>query len=151
VLDGAVAIFDAVAGVQPQTETVWRQADRYRVPRIAFVNKMDRVGADFDYCIRSMRARLTADPAPIQFPLGKEDSFIGIMDFIEDKVLIWKDESLGAEFETFPLDQIFDEEFQAQRLPTSLNMMKPCSTSILTTSPCRWRNCEPDCDAPPLT
>jgi elongation factor G len=115
VLDGAVAIFDAVAGVQPQTETVWRQADRYRVPRIAFVNKMDRVGADFDYCIRSMRARLTADPAPIQFPLGKEDSFIGIMDFIEDKVLIWKDESLGAEFETFPLDQIFDEEFQAQR------------------------------------
>ncbi len=114
VLDGAVAIFDAVAGVQPQTETVWRQADRYHVPRIAFVNKMDRTGADFDHCIRSMRARLTTDPAPIQFPLGKEDTFIGIIDFIEDKVLIWKDESLGAEYETFPLDQIFDPAFQAE-------------------------------------
>jgi len=115
VLDGAVAIFDAVAGVQPQTETVWRQADRYRVPRIAFVNKMDRVGADFDHCIRSMRARLTADPAPIQFPLGRENNFIGIIDFIEDRALIWKDESLGAEFESFPVDQIFDPKFQAGR------------------------------------
>ena len=115
VLDGAVAIFDAVAGVQPQTEAVWRQADRYHVPRIAFVNKMDRTGADFDHCIRSMRARLTTDPAPIQFPLGKEDTFIGIIDFIEDKVLIWKDESLGAEYESFPLDQIFDPAFQVER------------------------------------
>ncbi|HSC78393.1 MAG TPA: elongation factor G, partial [Candidatus Acidoferrales bacterium] len=115
VLDGAVAIFDAVAGVQPQTETVWRQADRYHVPRIAFVNKMDRTGADFDHCIRSMRARLTTDPAPIQFPLGKEDTFIGIIDFIEDKVLIWKDETLGAEYESFPLDSIFDPAFQAER------------------------------------
>ncbi|HXE75770.1 MAG TPA: elongation factor G [Candidatus Xenobia bacterium] len=115
VLDGAVAIFDAVAGVQPQTETVWRQADRYHVPRIAFVNKMDRTGADFDHCIRSMRARLTTDPAPIQFPLGKEDTFIGIIDFIEDKVLIWKDETLGAEYESFPLDNLFDPAFQAER------------------------------------
>ncbi len=115
VLDGAVAIFDAVAGVQPQTETVWRQADRYRVPRIAFVNKMDRVGADFDHCIRSMRNRLTTDPAPVQFPLGKEDSFIGIIDFIEDKVLIWNDESLGATYETFPVDKIFDPAFQKER------------------------------------
>ncbi len=115
VLDGAVAIFDAVAGVQPQTETVWRQADRYHVPRIAFVNKMDRTGADFDHCIRSMRARLTTDPAPIQFPLGKEDTFIGIIDFLGDKVLIWKDETLGAEYESFPLDKIFDAAFQAER------------------------------------
>ena len=115
VLDGAVAIFDAVAGVQPQTEAVWRQADRYHVPRIAFVNKMDRVGADFDHCIRSMRSRLTTDPAPIQFPLGKEDTFIGIIDFIEDKVLIWKDENLGAEYESFPADQLFDPKFQAPR------------------------------------
>src|SRR3989442_1338831 len=82
VLDGAVAIFDSVAGVQPQTETVWRQADKYRVPRIAFVNKMDRVGADFDHCIRSMRKRLSAHPVPVQFPLGKEDTFIGCIDFI---------------------------------------------------------------------
>ena len=115
VLDGAVAIFDAVAGVQPQTEAVWRQADRYHVPRIAFINKMDRVGADFDYCIRSMRSRLTADPAPIQFPLGKEDAFIGVIDFIENQVLIWTDEALGAEFEVFPVDQLFDPDFQAQR------------------------------------
>ncbi|MFQ5778782.1 MAG: elongation factor G, partial [Terriglobia bacterium] len=118
VLDGAVAIFDAVAGVQPQTETVWRQADRYRVPRLAFVNKMDRVGADFDHCIRSMRSRLTADPAPIQFPLGKEDKFIGVVDFIEDRALIWKDEkdeTRGAEFESFPVDRLFDQAFQAER------------------------------------
>ena len=115
VLDGAVAIFDAVAGVQPQTETVWRQADRYRVPRIAFVNKMDRVGADFDHCIRSMRKRLTTDPAPVQFPLGKEDSFIGIIDLIENNALIWNDESLGATYETFPVDKIFDAAFQKER------------------------------------
>jgi elongation factor G len=76
VLDGAVAVFDAVAGVQPQSEAVWRQADKYRVPRIAFVNKMDRVGADFDHCIRSMRQRLSAHPVPLHFPLGKEDTFI---------------------------------------------------------------------------
>ncbi|MGH9778447.1 MAG: elongation factor G, partial [Candidatus Acidiferrales bacterium] len=106
---------DAVAGVQPQTETVWRQADRYRVPRIAFVNKMDRVGADFDHCIRSMRKRLTTDPAPVQFPLGKEDSFIGIIDFIENNALIWNDESLGATYETFPVDKIFDAAFQKER------------------------------------
>ncbi len=72
VLDGAVAIFDAVAGVQPQTETVWRQADKYRVPRIAFVNKMDRIGADFDHCIRTMRQRLTAHPVPVQYPTEKK-------------------------------------------------------------------------------
>ena len=76
VLDGAVAIFDAVAGVQPQSETVWRQADKYRVPRIAFVNKMDRVGADFDHAVRTMRQRLGAHTVPVQFPIGKEDSFI---------------------------------------------------------------------------
>src|SRR5579863_1423063 len=83
VLDGAVGIFDSVAGVQPQSETVWRQADKYRVPRIAFVNKMDRVGADFDHCIRTMRQRLGAHPVPLQFPLGKEDTFIGVIVFIE--------------------------------------------------------------------
>ncbi|MFQ5664568.1 MAG: elongation factor G, partial [Terriglobia bacterium] len=122
VLDGAVAIFDAVAGVQPQSETVWRQADRYGVPRVAFVNKMDRVGADFDHCIRSIRSRLTVDPAPIQFPLGKEDSFIGVIDFIENRAGIWKDETLGAQFETFPVSQLFDESFQATRpgLPPAL-------------------------------
>jgi len=115
VLDGAVAIFDAVAGVQPQTETVWRQADKYRVPRIAFVNKMDRVGADFDHAIRSMRQRLSAHPVPLQFPLGKEDSFIGVIDFIEERAIIWKDETLGAEYEIISLDQLWDPAYQKAR------------------------------------
>jgi elongation factor G len=115
VLDGAVAIFDAVAGVQPQSETVWRQADKYRVPRIAFVNKMDRVGADFDHCIRSMRQRLSAHPVPLQFPLGKEDSLIGIIDFIEQKVVIWLEDTLGAKFEEFPVEKLWDEAFLKDR------------------------------------
>ncbi len=115
VLDGAVAIFDAVAGVQPQTETVWRQADKYRVPRIAFVNKMDRVGADFDHCIRSMRQRLGAHPVPLQFPLGKEDHFIGCIDFIEQKAIIWKEETLGAESEIFEVEKLWDKAFVASR------------------------------------
>jgi elongation factor G len=115
VLDGAVAIFDSVAGVQPQTETVWRQADKYRVPRIAFVNKMDRVGADFDHVIRTMRQRLSAHPVPLQFPLGKEDSFIGVLDFIEERAIVWKDETLGAEFEYIALDKLWDPAFQKTR------------------------------------
>jgi elongation factor G len=115
VLDGAVAIFDSVAGVQPQTETVWRQADKYRVPRIAFVNKMDRTGADFDHVIRTMRQRLSAHPVPLQFPLGKEDTFIGVIDFIEERAIVWKDETLGAEFEYIALDKLWDPEFQKTR------------------------------------
>src|ERR1700730_7088737 len=115
VLDGAVAIFDAVAGVQPQTETVWRQADKYRVPRLAFVNKMDRVGADFDHCIRTMRQRLGAHPVPLQFPLGKEDSFIGVIDFIEQKVIIWLEDTLGAKFEVLPVEKLWDEAFLKER------------------------------------
>ena len=115
VLDGAVAVFDAVAGVQPQSETVWRQADKYRVPRIAFINKMDRVGADFDHSIRSMRQRLSAHPVPLQYPIGKEDSFIGVIDFIEERAIIWKDETLGAEYEVIALDKLWDPAFQASR------------------------------------
>jgi len=115
VLDGAVAIFDAVAGVQPQTETVWRQADKYRVPRIAFVNKMDRVGADFDHCIRTMRQRLGAHPVPLQFPIGKEDSLVGVIDFIEQKAIIWLEDTLGAKFEVFPIEKLWDEAFLKER------------------------------------
>ena len=115
VLDGAVAIFDSVAGVQPQSETVWRQADKYRVPRIAFVNKMDRVGADFDHVIRTMRQRLSAHPVPLQFPLGKEDSFIGVIDFIEERAIVWKAETLGAEFEYIALDKLWDAAFLKTR------------------------------------
>jgi elongation factor G len=116
VLDGAVAVFDAVAGVQPQSETVWRQADKYRVPRIAFVNKMDRVGADFDHCIRSMRQRLGAHPVPLQFPLGKEDSFIGLIDFIEQNVIVWNvDAEQGSKYETIALEKLWDSAFLATR------------------------------------
>jgi elongation factor G len=115
VLDGAVAIFDAVAGVQPQTEAVWRQADKYRVPRIAFVNKMDRVGADFDHCIRTMRQRLSSHPVPLQFPLGKEDSFIGCIDFIEQKAMVWQEETLGAKFEIVELEKLWDAAFLKTR------------------------------------
>jgi elongation factor G len=113
VLDGAVAIFDAVAGVQPQSETVWRQADKYRVPRIAFINKMDRIGADFDHSIRTIRQRLGAHPVPLQFPIGREDNFIGVVDFLEERAIIWKDETLGAEYETVALEKLWDAEYLA--------------------------------------
>ncbi len=98
ILDGAVAVFDAVAGVEPQSETVWRQADRYSVPRIAFVNKMDRVGADFDRCVRMMRERLGASPVVLQLPLGREDAFSGVIDLVEMSAYIYDGESLGAQF-----------------------------------------------------
>ena len=111
VLDGAVAIFDAVAGVQPQSETVWRQADKYRVPRIAFINKMDRIGADFDHSVRSMRQRLSAHPVPLQFPIGREENFIGVIDFIEERAIIWREETLGAEYETLPLEKLWDAAY----------------------------------------
>jgi elongation factor G len=99
VLDGAVAVFDSVAGVEPQSETVWRQADRYRVPRIAFVNKMDRVGADFDRTVSMMRTRLAANPVVIQLPWGKEDTFAGIIDLIEMKGIAYRDETMGADYQ----------------------------------------------------
>ena len=98
VLDGAVALFDAVAGVEPQSETVWRQADKYRVPRIAFVNKMDRWGADFDRCVRMIGERLGANPVVLQLPIGKEDRFSGVVDLIRMKAVIWDEETLGASY-----------------------------------------------------
>ena len=97
VLDGAVAVFDSVAGVQPQSETVWRQADRYRVPRIAFINKMDRTGADFDAAVQSMRDRLGASPVPIQLPIGQEEHFSGIVDIVEMNAIVYTN-ALGTEF-----------------------------------------------------
>jgi elongation factor G len=115
VLDGAVAIFDSVAGVQPQSETVWRQADKYRVPRLAFVNKMDKMGADFDHAIRTMRQRLGAHPVPLQFPLGREDNFIGCIDFLEEKVIVWLEETLGAKYEIFEVAKLWDPAFVASR------------------------------------
>ncbi|MBI1898977.1 MAG: elongation factor G [Acidobacteria bacterium] len=99
VLDGAVAVFDAVAGVQPQSETVWRQADKYRVPRICFINKMDRVGADFFHAVDTIVDRLKARPLPIQIPIGAEDKFTGVVDLVRMKARVWRDETLGAEFD----------------------------------------------------
>ncbi|HLY93963.1 MAG TPA: GTP-binding protein, partial [Gaiellaceae bacterium] len=99
VLDGAVAVFDAVAGVQPQSETVWRQADKYKVPRIAFINKMDRTGANFFASVQSMRDRLAANPVPVQIPIGAEDAFRGVVDLVEMQAIVYKDD-LGQEFDT---------------------------------------------------
>ena len=96
VLDGGIVVFDAVQGVEPQSETVWRQADRYLVPRICFINKMDRVGASFDRSIQSIRDRLGANPIPVQLPIGSESEFSGVVDLFEMKAHLWKD-SLGAE------------------------------------------------------
>ena len=98
VLDGAVAVFDAVAGVEPQSETVWRQADKYRVPRIAFVNKMDRTGADFDRCLAMIAERLGANPVAVQIPYGKEDRLRGVVDLLRMKALVWDEETLGADY-----------------------------------------------------
>jgi len=99
VLDGAVAVFDSVAGVEPQSETVWRQADKYGVPRMCFVNKMDRIGADFYRCVDMIIDRLGAVPAVLQLPIGGEADFAGVVDLIKMQAVVWKDESLGAEFE----------------------------------------------------
>jgi len=99
VLDGACAVFDAVAGVQPQSETVWRQADKYGVPRICFINKMDRVGADFFFSVATIVDRLSARPVPIQLPVGAEDQFKGIIDLVTMKARLWRDETLGAKYD----------------------------------------------------
>ncbi len=115
VLDGAVAVFDAVAGVEPQSETVWRQADRYRVPRMAFVNKMDRIGADFDRCVEMMRSRLQASPAVVQLPLGREAELQGVIDLIEMRALVYHDESLGAEYDEVDIPEAHVERAHKMR------------------------------------
>ena len=98
VLDGACAVFDAVHGVEPQSETVWRQADKYGVPRICFINKIDKMGADFEHAIDTIRKRLNAKPVAIQLPIGQEDKFKGVIDLLKMKAVVWKDETIGAEF-----------------------------------------------------
>jgi elongation factor G len=99
VLDGAVAVFDAVAGVEPQSETVWRQADKYRVPRLCFVNKMDRIGADFTRTLAQIESKLQGNPIAIQLPIGSEDRFTGVIDLVKMKAITYKDETLGADYE----------------------------------------------------
>ncbi|APG63334.1 translation elongation factor G [Sphingorhabdus lutea] len=106
VLDGAVACFDGVAGVEPQSETVWRQADKYKVPRMCFINKLDRTGANFEYCVQSIIDRLGATPAVLYIPIGIEADLKGLVDLVNERAIVWKDESLGAEFtyEEIPAD-----------------------------------------------
>ncbi len=110
VLDGAVAVFDAVAGVQPQSETVWRQADKYSVPRICFINKMDRVGADFYHSVQTIIDRLKCRPVPIQIPVGAEENFKGIVDLVKMQACIWRDETLGAKFDIVPIPEDLKEK-----------------------------------------
>lgn len=118
VLDGAVAVFCAVGGVEPQSETVWRQADKYHVPRIAFVNKMDRVGADFFRVVEMMKERLGSRPLPIQLPLGAEESFEGVIDLVKMKAISWKGDQLGAKYEyvDIPVDLVEQAEKYRQNL-----------------------------------
>jgi len=115
VLDGAVCVFDSVAGVEPQSETVWRQADRYGVPRVCFVNKMDRIGADFDRCVSMIRERLGATPLVVQLPVGVEARYAGAVDLISMKALLWKDETLGAEYVEAEIPADMTDAAQAAR------------------------------------
>src|SRR5215469_11132524 len=116
VLDGAIAVFDAVAGVEPQSETVWRQADKYRVPRICFVNKMDRMGADFPRCVQMMVDRLGTRPLVVQLPIGAESEFKGVVDLVEMKAIIWHEEQLGAKFDYAEIPADMAEKAQGLHL-----------------------------------
>ena len=115
VLDGAIAVFCSVGGVEPQSETVWRQADKYGVPRIAFINKMDRMGADFSRGVSMMRDRLGANPVPIQIPIGKEEDFRGLVDLVDMKAYVWDDESMGAKYEEIDIPADLQDEVESAR------------------------------------
>jgi len=119
VLDGAVAVFDGVAGVEPQTETVWRQADKYQVPRMCFLNKMDRTGANFYFCVDTIIELLGATPAVLQLPIGSEGDFLGVIDLVTMEAIVWRGEDLGASFDVIPLDEcndvpLVDDELKAK-------------------------------------
>lgn len=115
VLDGAITVFDAVSGVEAQTMTVWAQANRYQVPRLCFINKMDRIGADFWGSVESIRKKLEAEPLAIQIPLGSEDTFQGVIDLIEGKAYTWSADGKGEKFETKDIPQEFEEDFKSAR------------------------------------
>jgi len=115
VLDGAVALFDAVSGVEPQTETVWRQADKYGVPRIAFINKLDRIGADFFGSVAMIADRLGAVPLVTQLPIGEGEDFVGVIDLVRQRAIVWKDETLGAVFEDHPIPEAFAAQAEDYR------------------------------------
>jgi elongation factor G len=130
VLDGAVAVFCSVGGVEPQTETVWRQADKYGVPRIAFINKMDRLGADFFRVVRMIQERLGARPLPVQVPIGAEDRFRGVVDLLQMKAILWEEESLGARYrvEPIPAEQLAQAEEYREKL---IEAVADCDESIM--------------------
>ncbi len=116
VLDGAVAVFCAVGGVEPQSETVWRQADKYRVPRLAFINKMDRVGSDYFKVVQEIADKLGSNPVPLQIPIGSEENFRGIVDLIERKAIVWKeDEEMGMKYEYCPIPEDLIDEVEEWR------------------------------------
>ncbi|MBA7704807.1 Elongation factor G [subsurface metagenome] len=115
VLDGAVVILCGVGGVEPQSETVWRQADRYKVPRLVYINKMDRVGADPEKAVEQMRTRIAANPLVIQIPLGREEKFRGVIDIVEMKEIDWGDDLLGTKFEVKNISDEYKDEAQEKR------------------------------------
>ena len=149
VLDGACMVYDSVGGVQPQSETVWRQANKYKVPRLAFVNKMDRTGADFFKVFRQMKERLRGNPVPIQIPIGAEDKFEGVVDLVKMKAIYWDEASQGMKFEF--------REVPAELLPSwrrsgarrwSRPPPRPTRTSCTSTSKatsCRWKTSRRAC------
>ncbi len=115
VLDGAVACFDGVAGVEPQSETVWRQADKYKVPRMCFINKLDRTGANFEFCVQSIIDRLGAKPAVLYIPIGIESDLKGLVDLVENRGIVWEDEDLGAKFEYIEIPDDLKDKAQEYR------------------------------------
>jgi elongation factor G len=129
VLDSAIAVFDGVAGVEPQSETVWRQADRYNVPRICFVNKLDRIGADYDMCIRMIKDKLNAEPLPLQIPVGSESSFIGVVDLVIMKMLIWDDPS-GKDYRIAEISDDFKDIAGIAR-EQMIEKLADCDESIM--------------------
>ncbi|WP_114954658.1 elongation factor G [Sphingosinicella terrae] len=116
VLDGAIAVFDGVAGVEPQSETVWRQADKYKVPRMCFVNKLDRMGASFDRCVGMIKDRLGARPLVLQLPIGLESDFVGVIDLVNNNAIVWLEESLGAKFEIRDIPDDMKDAAEAARM-----------------------------------
>jgi elongation factor G len=139
VLDGAVAVFDGVAGVEPQSETVWRQADKYNVPRMCFLNKMDRTGADFYFCVKTIIDLLGAKPAVLQLPIGTESDFVGVVDLVQMKAIRWLGEDLGASFE---ISEIPDdmrkkaEDYHAQLVELVRTQPRARAGSDLSRSEC---------------
>src|ERR1019366_9960594 len=115
VLDGAIVVLDAGNGVEPQSETVWRQCERYQVPRMAFMNKMDKVGADFDMCVASMHEKLAANAVPVQLPIGAEETFMGVVDLIRLKAYVWNSDKLGTKYEIQEIPENLKEKAQKAR------------------------------------